>query len=164
MPAGQEFVASLNNQLVPLIVEPFARMVRGGSRFLQSRVGGYHFTGNQIAANAEMLERSLGLSTPQLVRGHFNHTKAVALLPHVCHVTSLTVVCCPRSRSDDFQGPIFRLALFDSAAVSTTGEEVGHQGWKHAERRHEFRYPRSLSKGHCSASPRKAGTARARPA
>src|SRR5437879_8298256 len=61
MLAGEELVASLNNQLVTLIVEPFAGMVGGGSRFLQGGVGGDHFAGNQIAANAEMLERAPGL-------------------------------------------------------------------------------------------------------
>jgi len=88
--AGEDFVTSLNNQLVTLIIEPLAGMVRGGSRFLQGAVGCDHFPGNQIAADAEMLERALGLSTPQFVRRHFNHTEAVTLFPYVCHVTSRT--------------------------------------------------------------------------
>jgi hypothetical protein len=78
----------MDDQLVTLIVEPLTRMVRGGSGFLQGGVGGDHFAGNQIAADAEMLERALGLGAPQSVRRHFNHTEAVALFPHVGHVIS----------------------------------------------------------------------------
>jgi hypothetical protein len=35
-----------------------------------------------------MLERALGLSTPEFVRGHFNHTEAIALFPHLDHLIS----------------------------------------------------------------------------
>jgi hypothetical protein len=88
MLAGENFVASLNDQLVTLIVESLSGMVRSGGGFLQGGVGGDHFSGNQVLPDAEMLERALGLSAPQLVRGHFNHTEAVALFSHVDHPIS----------------------------------------------------------------------------
>ena len=46
MLAGEDFVASLNDQFITLIVEPLAGVVRGGSGFLQGGVGGDHFAGN----------------------------------------------------------------------------------------------------------------------
>ena len=88
MLAGEDFVAGLNDQLVTLIVEPLAGMVRDGGGFLQDGVGGDHLARNQILADAEMLERALGLSAPQLVRRHFNHTEAVGFFSHVGHVIS----------------------------------------------------------------------------
>ena len=88
MLACQDFVAGLNDQLVTLIVEPLAGMVRDGSGFLQGRIGCDHFARYQILADAEMLERALGLSAPQLVRRHFNHTEAVAFFSRVGHVIS----------------------------------------------------------------------------
>ena len=64
MLAGEDFVARLNNQVVLLIVEPLAGMVRCGSGFLQDGIGGDHLARNEILADTEMLERALGLSTP----------------------------------------------------------------------------------------------------
>ena len=46
MLAGEDFVAGLNDQLVALIVEPLAVVVRDGGGFLQDRVGRDHFAGN----------------------------------------------------------------------------------------------------------------------
>src|SRR5262245_10865148 len=89
MLAGEDFVAGLNDQLVGLIVEPLAGMVRCGSGFLQDGIGGDHLTRNQIFAGAEMLERALGLSTPELVRRHVNHTEAICFFSHVGHWTLL---------------------------------------------------------------------------
>src|SRR5712664_1542643 len=86
--AGEDFVASLDDQFITPIVEPLACAVRGGGGFLQGGVGGDHFAGNQIPANAEVLERALCLSAPQLVRRHFNHSEAVALFPRVGHAIS----------------------------------------------------------------------------
>ena len=88
MLAGQDFVAGLHDQLVTLIVEPLAGMVRDGGGFLQDGVGSDHLTRNQILADAEMLERALGLSAPQLVRRHFNHTEAVGFFSRVGHGAS----------------------------------------------------------------------------
>src|SRR5262245_29147645 len=85
MLAGEDFVAGLNDQLVGLIVEPLAGMVRCGSGFLQDGIGGDHLARDQIFADAEMLERALGLSTPELVRRHFNHTETVCFFSYVGH-------------------------------------------------------------------------------
>src|SRR6516165_6258378 len=63
-------------------------MVGGGGCFFQDGVGRDHFARDQIPADAKMLERALGLSAPQLVRGHLNHTKAVTFFSRVGHVIS----------------------------------------------------------------------------
>ncbi len=62
--SGENFVAGLNDQFVTLIVEPLARVVRDGGGFLQRGIGGDHLARHQIFADAEMLERALGLSAP----------------------------------------------------------------------------------------------------
>ena len=85
MLAGEDFVAGLNDQFVSLIVEPLAGVVRGGGGLLQDGVGGDHLAGNQILADAEMLERALGLGAPQLVRRHLDHAEAVCFLSHLDH-------------------------------------------------------------------------------
>src|SRR5215472_1771656 len=54
--AGEDFVASLNDQFVLLIAEPLAFMVSYGCGLLQSCIGGDHFSWNQIFANAEMFQ------------------------------------------------------------------------------------------------------------
>jgi hypothetical protein len=82
---GEDFVAHLNDQFIAPIVEPLARMVGGGGGFLQNGVGGDHFGRNQIPADAEMLERALGLRAPQLVRRHLDHAEAVALFSRLSH-------------------------------------------------------------------------------
>ena len=85
MLAGEDFVAGLHDQLVTLIVEPLAGVIRGGGGFLQGGIGGDHFARNQILADAEMLERALGLSAPQLVRRDFNRRRGCPVLSHVDH-------------------------------------------------------------------------------
>ena len=85
MLAGEDFVADLNDQFVALIVEPLAGVVRGGGGFLQDGVGGDHFARHQILADAEMLERALGLRAPQLVGGHLDHAEAVGFFSHLDH-------------------------------------------------------------------------------
>src|ERR1700692_1102849 len=72
MLASQNFVKGLNDQIGALIVKPLAVAVRDGGGFLQGGVGRNHFSGNQVLPDAEMLERALGLSTPELVGGNFN--------------------------------------------------------------------------------------------
>ena len=51
----------------------------------QDGVGGDYFA---IIANAEMLKRSLDLSAPQLVRGHFNDAQAIAFRSRLGYVIS----------------------------------------------------------------------------
>jgi hypothetical protein len=59
MLAGQDLVASLNDQLMALIVKPFAIVVGDGSGFLQGGIGRDHFAGNQVPPDAEMFRRQL---------------------------------------------------------------------------------------------------------
>ena len=88
MLAGEDFVAGLNDQLVALIVKPFAVVVGDGGGLLQDRVGRDHFAGNQVLADAEMFKRPLGLRAPELVGGYFNDAEAVGLFSHVAHWSS----------------------------------------------------------------------------
>ena len=66
-------------------------MVRDGGGFFQRGVGGDHLAWDQILANAEMLQRALGLGAPELVGGHLDHTETVALLSHLGHVLFLRI-------------------------------------------------------------------------
>jgi hypothetical protein len=91
MLAGEDLVASLNDQFVTLIVEPLTSVVRNGSSLLQRRVGRDHFAWDQILSDAEMLQRTLSLSAPELVRRHFNYAKAVSLFSHVSPGLSLSL-------------------------------------------------------------------------
>jgi hypothetical protein len=53
---GENFVTHFDDQSMTLIVQPFAGVVRGGRGFLQGGIGNDHFAGDQILADAEMLE------------------------------------------------------------------------------------------------------------
>src|SRR6516164_4731715 len=81
----QDLVACLNDQLVTFIIEPFAIVVRDGSGLLQGGIGSDHLARDQVSPDAEMLERTLSLCTPQLVVGNFNDTEAVSLFSHLGH-------------------------------------------------------------------------------
>ena len=85
MLAGQDFVAGLNDQLVALIVKPLAVVVGDRGGLLQDGVGRDHFARDQVLADAEMFERTLGLSAPELVGGHFNDAEAVGLFSRTGH-------------------------------------------------------------------------------
>src|SRR5262249_17187799 len=73
MLAGEDFVTNLRGQFVLQITEPLAVMIGRGCGLFQNGIGSDHFTRNQILADTEMLERTLSLSTPELIRRHFNH-------------------------------------------------------------------------------------------
>src|SRR5215471_10813185 len=85
MLAGQNFIAGLNDQFAALIVKSFAIVVCNSGGFLQRGVGRDHFAWNEVLPDAEMFKRSLGLSAPELVGGHFDDTEAVSLVSHVGH-------------------------------------------------------------------------------
>src|SRR5580692_10517339 len=85
MLAGQDLVASSNDQFVALIVKPFAVVVCDSCSLLQGRVCGYHFPRNQILPDAKMFKRTLGLSAPELVSGDIDDTEAVTLFPYIVH-------------------------------------------------------------------------------
>src|SRR5215510_551682 len=86
MLASENFVASLNDKFVLLVAQPFAGVVSHRCAFLQSGVSRYHFTRNQVLADAEMFQRTLSLSAPELVRRYFNNAQTVRFLPYVLHV------------------------------------------------------------------------------
>ena len=73
MLSSQDFVAGFDDQVVLLRTKTPTGVVHIGSRFFERRVGGDHLPWNQILANAEMLERSLGLRAPKLVGRHFDN-------------------------------------------------------------------------------------------
>ena len=76
----EDFVAGLNDQLVALIVEPLAGIVGIGGSFFQGGVGGDHFTGNQIFADAEVLKRALSLRAPELVSSNIYFAETIGFL------------------------------------------------------------------------------------
>src|SRR5262249_8886742 len=80
---------------VTLIIEPPAGMVRGCRGLLQDGVRGDHLARDQVAADAEMLERALGLRAPQLVGRHLDHAEAVALFSHAGHWFSPSFLSLP---------------------------------------------------------------------
>src|SRR5258705_20146 len=61
MLAVEDFIADLNDQLVRLVIVPFAGLIYVGGCLLQDRIGRDHFARYQILAAAEMLERALWL-------------------------------------------------------------------------------------------------------
>src|SRR6266700_2041336 len=89
MLTGEDLVARLNDQFVWLVAEPLAGMVRSRRSLLQDRVGRDHLARNQILVDAEVLERALRPSPPQLIRGNFNYAKAIGFFPCRGHVTLL---------------------------------------------------------------------------
>ena len=83
MLSGEDFVASLNDQLVLQIFEPLAGIICRGRRLLQNGVGGDHLARNQVLPDAEMLERALRLSAPQFCRGNIDFAETIGLLADV---------------------------------------------------------------------------------
>src|SRR5258708_19545641 len=69
-----------------------------------------------------MVERAVGLSTPQLVGGHLKRTEAVTFLPHVCHEISPTfdlrsLLSLSMRWERRLLEPIFRLVFSDIHCV-----------------------------------------------
>ena len=85
MLAGQDLVAGLHDQLVDVGVEPAAGAVGVGCRLLELGIGGDHLARDQVLADAEMLERALGLGAPQFVGGHRHFAQAVGFLAYIGH-------------------------------------------------------------------------------
>ncbi len=99
--AGQDLVADPGDQTVVLVVEPAHGAVGIGRRFLQDGVGGDHLPRDQIAADAEMLQRALGLGAPELVRRHLHRTQAVGFFAEFRHsVFSVMRLVTPPLDSD----------------------------------------------------------------
>ena len=83
MLSGEDFIANLHDQLVTLIVEPLAGVICRSGGLLQGGICGDHFAWNEISADAEVLERALGLSAPQLVRRDLQPPRG-CLVPLAC--------------------------------------------------------------------------------
>jgi hypothetical protein len=81
---------------VLLVAQPLASVVRRCA-CLQNGIGD-HFTRNQIGADAEMFERPLSLSTPELVLRYFNGSEAVGLF------RTLLIAVSPWISGDDSLG------------------------------------------------------------
>src|SRR5258707_10192517 len=64
MLAGEYLVTGINDQLMGLVLEPLADMVRVGCGFLQNGVRSNHLARNEVLADAEVLKGALGLSAP----------------------------------------------------------------------------------------------------
>src|SRR5882672_4222288 len=80
MASCEDLITGLNNQLVPLVVEPPAGMIGIGRGFLQNGVRANHFARHEILADAEVLKRALGLDSPQLVSRNIDYAEAVGFL------------------------------------------------------------------------------------
>src|SRR5262249_4843046 len=72
MLAAENFVTNVDDQTVPLVIQPPTGVIGIGCALLQDRVRDDHFARNKIRSDAEVFERSLSLRTPQLVdrNGH----------------------------------------------------------------------------------------------
>ena len=62
--------------------------VRVGRPLLQDGVGGNHLPRDQVLADAEMFQRSLGLGTPELIGWNINRSQAIRFLPKFIHGSS----------------------------------------------------------------------------
>jgi hypothetical protein len=63
MLAAKYLVTDLNDQLVALVIEPLARMVRVGGGFLQNGIRGNHLARNEVLADTEVLKGALDLAS-----------------------------------------------------------------------------------------------------
>jgi hypothetical protein len=90
MLAREDLVTGLNNQPVPLVVEPLASVVRVGGGFLQGGVCRDHLARDQVFPDVEMFERPLRLRSPKFGVRYINFAEAVGFLPNVRHFVPLT--------------------------------------------------------------------------
>jgi len=72
MAASENLVTDTRDQAVDLIRQPATSVVRGGGGAFYDRIGSDHFARDYVAADAEMLQRALGLRTPEFVGWHVN--------------------------------------------------------------------------------------------
>src|SRR5262249_61363614 len=77
---GKNFIACLGYKFVLLSAEPLPRVVCRGCGFLQDGVGRNHLTRNEVLTDAEVFERALCLSAPQLVGGGIDFAETVGFL------------------------------------------------------------------------------------
>src|SRR5262245_28138438 len=77
MPPRQDLVARLNDQLVGGVGESLVRVIGVGGRLLEDGVRLDHLARHQVLADAEILQRTLGLRSPELVGGNLHFSEAV---------------------------------------------------------------------------------------
>jgi hypothetical protein len=85
VPAGRDLVANSNDEVASRSVESPDRVIRGRGRPLQDRVGRDHLAGHQLAADAEVLQRTLRLGSPELVGGDGYLAQAIVFLARRGH-------------------------------------------------------------------------------
>ncbi len=70
--ARENLIAGLDNESEALVIEALPGMIGDGRAFLQCGVSGDHLSWDQMESYAEMLQRTLGLRAPQLIRWDFH--------------------------------------------------------------------------------------------
>ncbi len=117
VPAGQDLVAGLDDQPVALRVEPPAGEIGVGAGLLEQRIGADHLARHQVLADREIVQRALGLRTPQLVGGHLDFAHRVGFLAHLhdlrsfpgrCEVLSSCPAPCATATFGEIWCPISR--------------------------------------------------------
>ena len=83
--ALQDLIGDLDYEIMRLVVQPPAGVVGVGRCLLEDGVRGDHLARDQILADAEMLERPLGLCAPKLVSGHGDFTQTIRFHSKVGH-------------------------------------------------------------------------------
>ena len=82
---GENLVAHLNDQVVPLLIEALTGKIRIGGALLQDGVSSNHFAGNQVLPNREVFKRALGLCAPELIGGNIDLAETVGFFANVWH-------------------------------------------------------------------------------
>jgi hypothetical protein len=85
MLARENLITDSDDQAVDPIVEPLARVIGVGRSFFQDSVRSNHLSRDQIPADAEMLERALGLRSPKFIGRYVHLAKAVGFRAHIAH-------------------------------------------------------------------------------
>src|ERR1700681_2941292 len=124
MLAGEEFVADTHDQILGNLVEPSASVIGDGRRPLQDGVGRNHLPRDQILADAEMLQRSLGLRAPQLVGRNLDCAQAVEFGANFGHPSLLMLgnqVCTTTRPSQPIATPDSARAYRERANANIAG-------------------------------------------
>src|SRR5208283_1176735 len=94
MHSREDFVANPDNQIPLLLCKPAAALVSQCRRFLKDGISVYQFARHQVVTDAEVLERTLCLRTPQLVGRHLHLSQAIPLGTELAHGPPFELSCC----------------------------------------------------------------------
>ena len=83
MPAGKNLITDLDNQVAALLIEPLLPVVDDGGGFLEDGVRIDHLARHQIGTNAEMLERTLRLCTPEFAGRNIDFAQTVGFFSNI---------------------------------------------------------------------------------